>query len=59
PRGVKVYSAPDEARRVFSGQLPDSAVQILISPDGTTSSKPRHKLTFDTRDYCLYSYSKS
>ena len=59
PRGVKVYSDPDEARRVFSGELPDSAVQIIISPDGSATSKPRHKLTFGTRDYSLYQYSKS
>ncbi|MBR5043139.1 MAG: hypothetical protein IKX67_07850 [Bacteroidales bacterium] len=58
PRGVTVYSNPEAARKAFTEGRADSAVKIIISPDGNPSSKPRHKLTFGTLDYRLYSYGK-
>lgn len=59
PRGVKVYSSDAEAVQVFSRHSADTAVQIVITPDGTPSSKPRHKLVFGASDYRLYQYGKN
>lgn len=56
PLRVRIVKDPLEAEQAFLDGTPDTAVQVSITPDGTTSSKPRHKLVFSTDGYQLYSF---
>jgi len=59
PKDITVYTEPEEAREAIISQYTDSAVQILITPDGNPKSKPRYRLLVDTSSYALYSYGKN
>ena len=56
PHGITIYTDPAEAAEAFRNHRPASAVRIVITPDGNPDSKPRHKMTFSTADYRLFSY---
>lgn len=56
PWGKKVYKDPSDAAKAFHSSDPDSAVQVIITPDGNPKSKPRHRYVFGAADYELYSY---
>lgn len=56
PRGVKVVKDPAEADEAFAERAPQTAVQVVITPSGDPSDKPRYHFTFGTEDYRLYSF---
>ncbi|MBO4671172.1 MAG: hypothetical protein J5640_04950 [Bacteroidales bacterium] len=56
PRGVTVVKDPDEADEAFTERFPKTAVQIIVTPTGDPSDKPRYHFTFGTEDYRLYSF---
>ena len=59
PRGYKVYITNSDAIQAFARRDSEAAVQLLITPDGNPSSKPRHRLVFGAADYRLYQYGKN
>ena len=58
PGGTTVISDPDEAARAFQERRSGTAVQVIITPTGDPSEKPRVKYTFGTEDYRLYAFSR-
>ncbi len=54
--GKKVFKDPSEAAKAFHSGDPDAAVQVIITPDGNFSSRPRHKLVIGASQYELYRY---
>ena len=59
PRGLKVCKQPDECMRAFIAGDPLLAVQVVITPDGSESGKPRHTIVFNAESFDLYSYKKA
>ena len=57
-RNTKVITDPAEAAEAFASQQPDSASQVVITPDGNPKSKPRFTMVIDSSTYALYSYAK-
>ena len=58
PGGLKVVKDPAQASESFRIHAPRTAVEVIICPDGTAQSKPRHKYLIGTETYELYSFSK-
>ena len=58
PKGLQVFTNPDEADEAFIMQYPDAAAQVIITPDGDPKGKPRYKMLIGTGTYQLYSYGK-
>lgn len=58
PKTTTVITGADEADEAFISQFTDSAVELIISPDGNPKSKPRYHMVIDTSTYQLYSYAK-
>ena len=56
PPGKKVRKDPSEAEKVFRSGDPDAAVRVVITPDGSPSSRPRRTMVFGAADYTLYSF---
>lgn len=56
PPGRKVYKDPSEAEKVFRSGDPDAAVRVIITPDGSPSSRPRRTMVFGAANYELYSF---
>lgn len=56
PKGFTVVKDPAEADEAFTGRVPRTAVQVVITPTGDPSEKPRYHFTFGTEDYRLYSF---
>ena len=59
PSDTDVYTDPEEAREAFQYQYENAAVQVIITPDGKLTSKPRYKLVLGTLNYELFSYAKN
>ena len=55
---TEAISDPDEAARAFQERRSGTAVQVIITPTGDPSEKPRVKYTFGTEDYRLYAFSR-
>lgn len=58
PAGLKVIKDQAEAAEAFENRAPRTAVEVLVSPDGTANAKPRHKYLIGTEYYQLYSFTK-
>lgn len=58
PKTLNIITDKDKADEAFLSRYPDSAVQLLITPDGDSKGKPRYKLVIGTSDYKLYGYGK-
>jgi len=58
PAGMKVVKDPQEASRAFREGDPSVAVEIIITPDGNNSSRPRIRYVVGTTEYELYSFSQ-
>ena len=56
PPGRKVFKDPSEAEKVFRSGDPDAAVRVIITPDGSPSSRPRRTMVFGAANYELYSF---
>ncbi|MBR4809110.1 MAG: hypothetical protein IK031_02385 [Bacteroidales bacterium] len=54
--GTRVVKDPEEAASAFRDAREGVAVQVTITPDGSSASKPRHRLVFSADGYQLHSY---
>lgn len=59
PKDLRIYTDPDEAADAFLSNYEGSAVQLIISADGSSAGKPRYKMVIGTSGYELYSYGKN
>lgn len=58
PAAVRLIRNPAEASAAFRAGDQSAAVEIFISPDGTTSTRPRYRYRVNAGNYQLYSFAK-
>ncbi len=58
PAGVRVIRDPSEASAAFSSGDESVAVEIVITPDGTSGTRPRYRYRVNAGNYKLYSFIK-
>lgn len=59
PLDIRPVTVAEEAREAFLAHDGSAAVQVLVSPDGSTASKPRYRYVIGAGNYELYSYGKN
>ena len=58
PAMLKIIRDPKEAAIAFRNADALTAVEITITPDGTTATRPRYRYIIGTDNYALYAFRK-